>query len=95
MVIGAVVSAKSFTWHKGSGVAEISDFKGNEHLLFGRLFDDACDQGFRCIGRDGGIIPFSLEYEHRDNEGEIQAWVFRPVNRQLREAGVRINLFND
>lgn len=95
MLIGSIVSAKSFTWFKGCGSAEISDFNGSGANFFGQLYDDACDQGFRCVGKDGHIIPFYLEYTQKDDEGDIQAWVFRPVPMGLREAGIRINLFND
>lgn len=91
-----VVPSSRFTWFKGCGTAEISDFKGYEHNFFSRLFDDACDEGFRIVSdKTGDIQPFFLACTLNDEEGDVQCWVFRPINSKLYEAGVRINLFND
>lgn len=95
-LVGPVVDAQSFNWFKGCGTQEISQFKGNEHIFFGRLYDDACDQGFRLINKNTlKVEAFYLACTLNDDEGDVQCWVFRPVNPTLNEAGVRINLFND
>jgi hypothetical protein len=96
-LIGGLVDAQSFSWEKGVGVAEISSFKGREGVFFGRLYDDACDVGFRVINtRTNRVEAFYLDHEDKDGSGEdTYGFHFHPANRVLADAGVRILLIND
>lgn len=96
-LIGRLVDARSFSWDKGVGVAEISNFKGNEGVFFERLYDDACDIGFRTVNpKNDRVEAFYLDHEDKDATGEDTCgYHFIPTNRILADAGVRILLIND
>ncbi len=93
--IGPVHSASKFSWKKGVGVAEASDLRGTP--LFGRLFDDACDLGFRLLNPSTGRCePFYLSHEDKDASGEdVYGMHFYPVDITLRNQGVRVLIIND
>lgn len=96
MIIGSVIDAKSFNWDKGVGVADLSDFGPVGRHIFDQLFDDACDQGFRVVGKTNVPMAFYLDHADKDGSGEdIYGWHFYPINSQLRDAGVRIMVIND
>jgi hypothetical protein len=92
--ISPIHSADIFKWEKGIGVAEVSDIR---RPVAGRLYDDACDIGFRLLSsKTHKIEAFYLAKEDKDGSGEdVYGWHFYPVNRELRDAGVRILLIND
>lgn len=93
--IGPVHSASKFTWKNGVGVAEASDLRPVP--LFGRLFNDACDLGFRLLNpATGRCEPFYLSHEDTDGSGEdVYGIHFYPVDVTLRDKGVRVLIIND
>jgi len=93
--IGPVHSASRFSWSKGVGVAEASDLRGTP--LFGRLYDDACDLGFRLLNpRTHKVEAFYLSHEDKDASGEDTYGIhFYPVDITLRNQGVRVLIIND
>jgi hypothetical protein len=56
-----------------------------------QLYDDACDVGIRIQGRNK--VRFLFDYEGKSDDGDLQSWVFKP----LEDAGPikRVIIFND
>lgn len=70
---------------------EISSTSG-----FGRVWDDACDQGLTIVGTTGYELVMVVGAERRDAEGDITAWDLEPADpcpAHLRD--LRLTLFND
>lgn len=94
-VIGPVVSAERFTWSRKNKTATafISDF-GRDVRVWGKLFSDACDEGFQIISpKSNKSVAFYL-HDTEENDGEIKCWNFYSIyNRDM--AGWRVVIFND
>lgn len=73
-------------------VGEISDTRG-----FGRVWDDACDEGLTLVSPTGREVVFYVSTTERDAEGDVTAWLLRVADRAapLAYADVTIRLFND
>lgn len=69
----------------GSFTADISETNG-----FGRIFDDACDEGLTIIGATGREVQFVIEQAHRDREGDLTHWTLRSVDGRFTAV-----IFND
>jgi len=93
--IGPIHDGSKFSWKKGVGVIEASQLRGTP--LFGQLYDDACDLGFRIRNsKTGAVEAFYLSHEDKDASGEdIYGIHFYPVNPTIRNWGVRILIIND
>lgn len=87
---------RQFTWNKGRSMmfAEASSTNG-----FGRVYDDACDEGLRVYNpRTGACITFAVD-RTVVVDGELREWKLKPVKSE----GVGFNtikhiellLFND
>jgi len=78
--------------------AEMSDF-GPSGLPFGRVFDDACDEGFTLMNpATKGTRAFCLFQTHIDREGDVTHWEYRELNEKsgrLVENGLKVVIFND
>jgi hypothetical protein len=89
------VSAESLMWHRETAefIGEISDIGGR----FGRVYNDACDDGLTLVSRyDGREITFVVEHEERDRDGEVQWWVLKPADLALRlRTPFTVKIFND
>jgi len=61
----------------------------------GRVYDDACDEGFTIVSKKTGkSAVFALETTIRDDSGEdIGAWVFSCVTPGLTQ--LQAMIFND
>jgi hypothetical protein len=98
MLIAPIITADSFHWHEGVGTVELSDVDpAKAKALYSRLYDDACDIGFRVMNpKTFNIEAFYLSHEDKDASGEdVYGGHFYPVNPVLRNAGVRILVIND
>ena len=86
------ISSNRFTYSKGTFVSEFSSIPD---LVYRFIYDDAYDVGF-CImsEKTGKLEYFYFSEEIRNNEGELMAHVFVPVNREIREAGINVKIFN-
>jgi len=75
------VSSTKFHWVKASSefFAEISDL--GHSFRFGRVYDDAADQGLTLVSRyDSREIVFVVDRIDRDGlENEITGWHLSPV----------------
>jgi hypothetical protein len=84
-----MVSSAQLSFYNGSYVGEISDTDG-----FGRVYDDACDEGLTLVSqRTGREVVFVVDRtEVRD--GEVVSWRLIPADPRLRREADMI-LFND
>lgn len=92
----AIPSYKSeqFTWMKDKKVLVTcaSDLMGRGDF-WGRIYDDAADLGFAIVSkRTGNSETFYLAGELRDQEGDVYAWEFMPINQNLN---MKVTVFND
>lgn len=91
------VQSGQFTWIAGSRefVAELSDLGGK----FGRVYDDAIDEGLILVSsRHPGKpdIVFVINHEQRDAEGDVQYWDLVPASlAQRRAVPFTVRVFND
>jgi len=88
--------SSEFSWNaetkKFSAFA--SDLKGFGRL--GRVYDDACDEGFTMISdRTGREVVFVSAGTEHDREGDVQAWVFVPAVGQRDRPDCLVVIFND
>lgn len=89
----APVPAAQLSYNAGlrQYVGEISSTHG-----FGRVWDDACDQGLTLIGRTGTEIVFVVIEAHRSADGDTTDWLLRPAAPvEPRLADLTLVLFND
>jgi hypothetical protein len=80
-----------FHWtpgNPGTFVSEISSTHG-----FGRVYDDACDEGLTLVLPCGREIVFVIDKTIR-GEGETKGWELIPVD-VAKQAHARMVLFND
>jgi hypothetical protein len=86
------ISSKSFRFKGNTFSAEASDFGRNFNL--GRVYDDACDEGFSIVSeKTGKIAVFSLYNHEEDSEGDLLMWVFKCVTPGLTH--LKAVIFND
>jgi hypothetical protein len=103
MVIAHTIHSGKFTFHTPTKtfVAEASDFGSSFEDLFSRVYDDACDVGFKLRSdKTGKEVIYYFEKEERDNvENELVAWVFTPASESIREvsqaSGTSVKIYND
>ena len=70
-----------FDWDKVQGIltAELSCLS-HGRFLFGRLYNDACDEGFEIHSpKTGKVLKFYLHETHKDSDGDVTYWLFKPV----------------
>jgi len=80
-------NTREFTYHKGTFIAEASDFGGRFNSMFSQVFSDACDEGFELVSeRTGAVVKITLKKVHFDDEGDLTHWEFVPY---------RCNKFNN
>lgn len=71
-------------------VGEISSTHG-----FGRVYDDACDEGLTLVSRTGREVVFVVDSVERESDGTVTKWTLRPADRAGATADLRVVLFND
>lgn len=88
MIIGKEISSSMFIWN-GKDCCfsqEISSLGDQGKSLFSQLYDDSCDAGFVMVShKTGNRFAFYLKEIHRNKEGEITHWSFKPVAESLRK----------
>jgi len=96
MIIGTKISTNMFFYDK-----ELNQFSqeasslGNA-LLTGRLYDDACDQGFVLVShKTGKEVAFYLESTQFENE-ELVSWKFHSVSDRVPSGdSYTVRVWND
>jgi hypothetical protein len=87
------VSVRQFTRHEGKLVSEISSTHG-----FGRVYDDACDEGLTVVDELGFDALFVVDRTVANAEGEITSWELKLLhydNKNYLGFPNRMVLFND
>lgn len=89
------VSTKQLTWlpleHRYIG--DISDTNG-----FGRVFDDACDEGLTLVSAVTGCqVVFAVDRTFYDSEGNITHWGLVAVGGDAYSSlrAITVTIFND
>lgn len=82
-------STRRFTAINGMLVAEASDL--DRPSPFGRVYDDACDEGLTLVSHvTGREMVFAVDHIERDREGDLMYWDLKPVRELvLRHSGPR------
>lgn len=95
---GIPISAKRFRWSQGNGYAEASELPD---LKQHQIWPDACDVGFTIRSeRTGELRTFVETHVNRDDEREIESWVYSSVNNRNGHidrpgALLTITIYND
>jgi hypothetical protein len=94
------VESSRFTWSKGTGnfVAEASELGLRPGQGFGRVYDDACDEGLTLVSSKypGKEIVFVVNEVERDREGDTLCWKLIPANLAERNrVKFGVTVFND
>jgi len=93
------ITERQFTFDPAGNrfVGEISSTHG-----FGRVYDDACDEGLTIVTLEGGEIVFVVERTDRNPDGEITGWTLRAAGRPgprfplpSKLLDLTLTLFND
>jgi hypothetical protein len=71
--------------------AELSDLGRG----FGRVYDDASDEGFTIVGKTGREVAFAVTRIKRDSEGDLLYWDLAPADHRERALGVTVRIYND
>lgn len=83
MIIGKKVSTALFHYDAETKCfsVEDSELQGDGIVeLLGRLYDDACDEGFVLVSqRTGKEVPMFLA-SIDTNDGDIAGWQFKPAS---------------
>ena len=86
------VSSSLFSFKDNTFAAEASDFGPGYKL--GRVYDDACDEGFSIVSaKTGNVAVFALYNYQEDGEGELLSCVFHCVTPGL--TNLKAVIFND
>jgi len=77
-------------------IAEMSELQAR----FEQIWPDSCDIGFRVASsKTGKEARFFVDREVKNNEGEIEMWILKPVPEDIRRLpgleGVMMKIFND
>lgn len=92
-------STKLFTFEKNSNsfIAEESDFGKSKY--FGKIYDDACDEGFWLTShKTGAEKAFALHRTHRNNDGELTHYEYREIDQRtgrIKADALKVIIFND
>jgi hypothetical protein len=86
------IEAKTFTYVAAERkfIAEISDF--GKGFQFGRVYDDACDEGFTMVGQRDEVV-FAVDHTEYDAEGDLLFW--KLVSVTPKHKGFTAIVFND
>ncbi len=87
------ISSNFFSFKKGKFTCELSDLLSTPFTL-GRVYDDACDEGFSIVSeKTGKSAVFRLIEMRRDSDGDLQSWEFVCVTPGLKN--LTATIFND
>jgi hypothetical protein len=96
-------STRRFTWSAETRTfsAEASDFTNAAGPTLGRVYDDACDEGFTLISQwTNQRMPLRLREIIRE-DGDVLGWIYEPVTQGRRTnlhpvlPAFKVVIFND
>lgn len=85
------VNGTMFIWHAPTRTyyIDMSQLGG-----FGRVYDDACDEGLTIISRFGTREAVCAVEDQHVVDGEVKAWILKPVKPKYKGADFTIMVFN-
>lgn len=87
------VSTEKFSYHGSVFTCEISDL--GPGFQFGRVYDDACDEGLTLVShRTGREVVYVVNHQQY-KEGELVAWELIPAKPSDRPRCGSIVIYND
>jgi hypothetical protein len=85
VICNVLHTTRGFTYDKKikALVSEASTITaGDKHALFGRVYDDACDEGFVLKSHvTGGEIVFAIDKIDLNSDGEVMCWYLVPIRK--------------
>lgn len=84
------ISSDVFCWENTVGTCDISTVEGNNAFHP----QDKTRLSIKSE-RTGKTEEFNLDRYEKDEEGDITFYLYMPVNKALKEKGVKLMLFND
>lgn len=90
---GPYVHVSQLFWHPETRTfcADISDIGGR----FGRVWDDACDEGFTLVSRYSGKDQIVFAVDHTEvREGDVMYWDLKPAKTGLT-VPFNVRIYND
>lgn len=95
----APVTSDRFMWSKKDRrfYAEASDL-GPGRSCFGRVWDDACDEGLTMVSsrKAGEEVVMVVEHTEVDREGDVRWWDLKPAKLEDRKrVGWTVRVWND
>jgi hypothetical protein len=99
VVCNTEVNGKAIDWNhlNGEGSADHSTLFGplRDGRSFGRVYDDAADEGFAIQGNQSRIV-FVVDGIERDEDGDVQYWILRSINAAGHvDERFKIHVWND
>lgn len=87
-----VVPARLFSWSGSHGTAEHSTLFGplREGRTFGRVYDDACDEGLTVQGEIEAVV-FAVD-RIDENDGDVAGWRLVSISRRTGRPDGRFSL---
>jgi hypothetical protein len=83
IVCNTYLSTREFSYSAKTKcfVAEASDFGSKRY--FGRVYDDACDEGFVLVSaKTGDSVVLALDSVDQDGDGYVAGWRYKVVAEQ-------------
>lgn len=60
--------------------------EGMKKHMFGRIFNDACDEGMYIVSdKTGAEAGFAVDREERNDDNDITSWVLKPTDETKRK----------
>lgn len=86
------ICSSKFSFKNNTFITEASDL--GRGLFLGRVYNDACDEGFTIVSeKTGKGAVFALYNHDEDGEGDLVAWIFKCVTPGLTH--LKAVIFND
>ena len=90
-----LLNSSEFTWKGNAACTEVSSLPKR---FLGRVYDDACDEGFTIVsGKTGKAIRFSMNSHHYIG-GDLCWMKFKPTSEAVRKnpevKNIVITVFN-
>lgn len=86
------ICSSKFSYKSNIFTVEASDL--GRAFRLGRVYDDACNEGFTVISKNTGKPAVFALYNHEeDREGELISWIFKCVTPGLTD--LKAVIYND
>jgi hypothetical protein len=88
VICDTAINTRTLTWDGKWFIGEASELPAPT-----RVWDDAADVGYRLVShRTGDSVVFAMDRTVRDDEGDVMAWVFKPITGAFQ---MELHVLND